>query len=214
MKWLIGTLFGATFLLAVAAAHAGLIISGGTPSLSGPNNDVIGDNLSGVIGGSLLVDSARGGRVMFDFVGSEAGWNSLFGYAGSSDTIVNHPAGRTWGTVIAADNPAWQQQFRVDVGSGQTPLDFFFRLTSGPMAGQTVANGSSGSGAPNYWLGYDQTGSVLIGLDDGGAGIDGDHDDLVARATYMVPEPRMLALLSIGLAGLVFARRRRSLWST
>jgi hypothetical protein len=97
-------------------------------------------------------------------------------------------------------------------GPGTGTPNFFSSFASGPFptvqptatSFDTLINGStSGSGQ-----------MVLLALDDGGAGPDDNHDDLVivlrlSNGTFNIPEPTTLALFGAGLLGLGAVVRRR-----
>jgi hypothetical protein len=181
-------------------------------------NDVI-HNQSGYYGANLKVDTDS--IVTFEFLGSEAGWDNIFGYGPSdspTNTIENHPASSS-GTVLASDSASYEQSFSVFASAGSL-LDFFFEVLKSGHEGivengnnicpTSVAVNSCIGGIPNFWLGDDGQGGIWIALDDGGGSVDDNHDDLVIRATSRsVPEPSIIALFAAGLFGIGFAARRR-----
>jgi hypothetical protein len=105
------------FIALSSPASASLVIDGGIAGDTengSAANDVIG-NQSGFYGANLKVDTDS--IVTFDFLGSEAGWDNIFGYGASDSptyTIENHPAGSS-GTVLASGN---EQSFSVFASAG------------------------------------------------------------------------------------------------
>jgi hypothetical protein len=89
-------------------------------------------------------------------------------------------------------------------------LDLFAAENSGEIAiinGTTsAASGSAANTAGGYWetgLGFMGVTSISLSSPD-----DGFSDYSLARISYKVPEPTVIALFAVGLLGLGFARRR------
>jgi hypothetical protein len=143
-----------------------------------------------------------GGLVKFEFFGKEALLRGKFDVTGisftapSSPVVVNNFAAPVnLGTVSltpATFNPKFSS---MGVPGVFTPGSSFF--------GIGVANGLPGSN------GSFTTNSVWMLFDDN-AVPDDNHDDLIIRATYAVPEPSTWAMMILGFGVIGFAMRRRS----
>lgn len=233
------SMLGAMVLALASQANAGLIIDltnaveGFTEDTKGVENDVLG-NVEGYYGAQIYTDEEIT-TLTFEFVGSEAGWSSWLTATNGEDweTLVNKPRRK--------DQTSFDMTFDAD---GLVPFSFFIDSKRGGGPDAQVANGSnplpdtmldpepalSGDehdehncdvehGSPNFWLGYEMEGddivAILIALDDGGAGIDDDHDDMVVRISGFdsireiteVPVPAAGWLFLSALSLLGFKRR-------
>lgn len=158
---------------------------------------------SGVFGAGVVHDGTTGLR--YDFLGFEAAFANTFQTPGgstvfSTETVDTGPAN----IEIAASLGAPLQSFFTGGTNGL--LNFSFLVNGG--AG--VANGSNPIDVGiNFFVSHFDGNSLILWLDDGGAGPDDNHDDMVVRISQ-VPEPVTLGLLGTGLLGLsLFVRGRR-----
>lgn len=186
--------FIAIAVLLASSTQASLIIDGGTAGSTGfgSTNDVI-PGKPGFYGANLKVDVDS--IVTFSFVGYEAGWNNYLRNTQNSSFIYNKGAP--------------QGSFEVTASAGSF-VNFFFDTPIGDVF--NGSNAAKSSGSPNFWLGSNGLGGIWIALDDTGANVDDNHDDLVilatAREVTQVPEPTSLFLMGIGALGLIVQRRR------
>lgn len=224
-------------LLCASQAHAGLVVNledalaGNSEDFATDANDVIG-NAPGYFGAAIYVDEQGAEGLSFEFVGSEAPWNSWFTV--ENEKGANTIANRTWYDEQDKQGPtsyeAYPSEFKMDFAGNQL-LDFEFIVDSEfweTRDDKTVANGAnrlpSDDTRPNFWLGfeYDVEGvisALILGLDDGGAGPDADYDDLVIRISHFdnltvvpvseVPLPAALPLFALSLAALGIVGRKR-----
>jgi len=136
-------------------------------------------------------------RLTFTYLFKEANFTNSFWYKGSEIFTTASALGSTYSTVY---------------NNGAGPLDFFFGA-QGYTANTSVTNVGNDDGVhPNFHTYWEEgSNSLIIALDDHGAGPDNNHDDMIIKITASkVPEPGTLALLGLGLAGmgLRFGKRK------
>ena len=203
MKKLVGAV---VLALALSAAQSQAATIGSTPA----SNNVIGvtegwygANLYLIAGGSTLID--------IEFIGKEAAFTDRF-FLNGTEYINNQttPVGPV--ATVAVLPGLITFHFTINGGApaptnGANPLPStnlpnFYVTLGGPL--DTLINGSTPTGGTTAW----------IALDDGGAGPDDNHDDLVLKLTisggsFQVPDGgATLTLLGCALIGLGALRLR------
>ncbi len=205
------------------------------------NNDVFGitssDQIDAYFGTYLTIDTGIATGIKVEYIGKEAGWTNTLTVNGGSLAFSTATAtlGNTYSWTQAADGRI-DFQLTTNKGTASTGDDMTVNnLTSGNNPNDknaaatginfavvhltsdwTIDNTSPFDGS-NKILSVLAHGTVLkaglyIVLDDGGAGPDDNHDDLVFRISATpVPEPGTLLLMGLGVAAVgAGARRRRS----
>ena len=197
-------------LLLAGVANAGFVImdNGGAPlSTVSPipnNNDFRTDLIAAGIGqfnqgGSLALSaSSLPGVIDVTAFGSEAGFVNRFTLGAASFTT---PGSLSWSARSAGSTAA---------SAGMVNFEFCALTISSCL--NNAQNADTGPGSfqsVGMWVSADGNTAWLL-WDDSGSDIDDNHDHLIIRLPYRVPEPATLGLLGRGLLGVGAIRRKRT----
>jgi len=197
---------GVSLTFGVQAAYIGIDTDSLDTSPVPSNNNYATDvpdsyyNVGDTVYESATINALKDGpfKLTFTYLFTEAGFTNEFYYGGN---LLLSTATNSYGDSASV----------IYNGSADSPLDFFFR-SIGWVNQRDVHNEDNDiESAPNFNTYWADTNTFIISLDDFGANVDGNHDDMVIKITASkVPEPGTLALLGLGLAGMGMGMRRRS----
>jgi hypothetical protein len=204
-------------------ASASLVLSGGTAGVipaGGGFNELLSSPLFGNSGSTTGTYGANVSQIgnaslKYDFLGFEAGfantYKSLNAGGQTFDTETFNPSNNTHATSLTS--PLGSFTTAGVGGAVAVLLNFIFTTNSGSGSvanGANVDNQLGTSNLPNFFVSILKDKSLVLWLDDAGAGPDRDYDDLVVRISE-VPLPQSFPLFAggLGLLGLLWLRQRK-----
>ncbi|MFO1208866.1 MAG: VPLPA-CTERM sorting domain-containing protein [Amaricoccus sp.] len=190
---LAGLVLAAAVMAAPLAQAASFTFAGGSgyalPGNFDPFPSVAGLGVGSIVQADATLGLTGPGRVTFTFLGSEAGYDNQFDFAGSP-IFTNH---------FGAHDP-------VERIAGAGPVDFAFSTIS---PSRLVANGASGTSPYGSIALFKLSDTSVYALFNDGARVDADYDDMAVRMDVApVPLPAAAWLILAGLGGLALVKRR------